>query len=152
MTTTERRAAERSSDRRRAPRGGRRQTDTPGRHPIVLVADADHGARRPCVRYLIRRGFLVDEANGGVEAASAIMMMRPRIVLVDAALPAARSFLPSIREAGIPMIVMTTDFMEPATHAAGLLIKPFPLETMLTEVRRVLHLLDRADDDVPGRA
>ena len=151
MTITEHRA-ERPNDRRRPPSGGRRETDTPRRHPIVLVADADHSARRPCVQYLIRRGFLVDEATGGVEATSAIMMMRPRIVLVDPALPAARRFLPSIQAAGIPMIVMTTDVMEPATNAAGVLIKPFPLETMLTEVRRVLHLLDRADDGISVRA
>jgi DNA-binding response OmpR family regulator len=149
MTTTEHRA-ERPTDRRRAPRGGRREHDTPGQYPLVLVADSDNGARRPCVQYLIRRGFLVDEAHGGDEATSAVRTTRPRLVLVDAALPAKRRLLPSIQAAGIPMIVMTTDFMEPATNAAGVLIKPFPLEAMLTEVRRVLRLFDRADEGAPG--
>jgi DNA-binding response OmpR family regulator len=151
MTTTEHRA-ERPTDRRRTPRGGRREDDTPGQYPLVLVADADNGARRPCVQYLMRRGFMVGEANGGDEATSAVMTTRPRIVLVDAALPAARRFLPSVQAAGIPVIVMTTDFMEPAGNAAGVLIKPFPLEAMLTEVRRVLRLFDRADDGTSEKA
>ena len=153
MTTADERRTDQPSDRRRAPRGGRRDTDAQGRHPTLLIADADSGARRPCVRYLARHGFLVDEANGGDEATSAVEMVKPRLVLMDAALPAARRFVPSVQAAGIPLIVMTTDFMDAsAGDAAGRLVKPFPLDNMLAEVRRVLRLLDRQDAGGVGSA
>jgi DNA-binding response OmpR family regulator len=109
----------------------------------VLVADADNGARRPCVTYLIRRGFLVDEASSGREAASAVMMMHPRLVLLDTALPSKAVLLTSIQQAAVPMIVMTTDFMESTGSPRRALVKPFTLDALLGEIRRVL----RSDGD-----
>ena len=137
-------------DRRKGPRGGRRTTDRPGKHPVVLVADSDDFARRPCVQFLTRRGFLVCEASAGDEGAAAIAVMRPRVALIDAALPAARTLVPTAKDAGIPLIVMTTDFMANPVDAAAVLVKPFPLETMLTQVRRILHLLEIADGSPSG--
>jgi DNA-binding response OmpR family regulator len=139
VTVDDNRRGEQGSDRRRQPRGGRRTSDTPGRGPIVLVADADSGARRPCVTYLIRRGFLVDEASSGREAASAVTMMHPQLVLLDAALSSKALLLMSIREAAIPTIVMTTDFMESTGSPGGALVKPFALDALLEEIRRVLR-------------
>src|ERR1700675_3109397 len=85
MNTPERR--QRSGDRRRVPRGGRRPGDQPGRYPSLLVADSYKGARTPCVRYLDRFGFRVDEAADGNEALAAIAARPPHVILVEDALP-----------------------------------------------------------------
>ena len=74
-------------DRRKGPRGGRRTTDRPGKHPVVLVADSDDFARRPCVQFLTRRGFLVCEASAGAEAIRSVPALRPDVVLVDMVMP-----------------------------------------------------------------
>ena len=51
-----------------SPRGGRRATDRPGRHPQILIADSYDGARIPFVKYLDRLGFEVLEAGDGHKA------------------------------------------------------------------------------------
>src|SRR6266550_1039341 len=86
MTTSERRQAP-SGDRRRVPRGGRREDDQPGRYPNLLVADSYESARIPCVRYLDRFGFRVEEASDGVEALALIEARLPHVILVEDGLP-----------------------------------------------------------------
>ena len=148
--TADQRRTDQPVDRRKASRGGRRTTDRAGRHPVVLVADSDDFARRPCVQFLTRRGFMVCEASAGTDAAAALGVMRPRVAVVDEALPAARTLVPAAQAAGIPLIVMTTDFMANPTGAAAVLIKPFPLSTMLAHLRRILHHLDAANESPRG--
>ncbi len=126
-------------DRRGASRGGRRDGDRAGRHPIVLVVDADDAVRRICVQCLARFGFLVDDAKGGIEAAAAVQMMPPRVVLVDPALPSAHALLNAIQVARVPMITMTTDYMKTPAEATEILVKPFSLDSMLVAIRRVLR-------------
>jgi DNA-binding response OmpR family regulator len=110
----------------------------------VLVADNDDFARRPCVQFLMRRGFDVCEAKAGAEGVAAIAAMQPRVVVVDAALPAARTFLPTARDAGLPVIVMTTDYMADTIDADAVLVKPFPLAAMLAQLRRILRDPERS--------
>jgi DNA-binding response OmpR family regulator len=126
-------------DRRAASRGGRRDGDRAGFHPIVLVVDADDSVRRICVQGLTRFGFLVDEAKGGMEGAAAVQMMPPRVALVDPVLPSAHTLLSAIRTGQVPMITMTTDFMTTSEEAVDILIKPFSLESMLAAIRRALR-------------
>src|SRR5438876_3662201 len=95
MMTPERRLFE-GPDRRRIPRGGRRPTDLQGRHPRVLVADSDAGARRPCVRYLSLFGFDVEEAATGDEAVVALNSYRPDILIADARLPSGARFTTTV--------------------------------------------------------
>jgi hypothetical protein len=56
------------------------------------------------------------------------------------------------KDVHIPVIVTTTDEAAPAPpEAAGVLIKPFALATLLHEVRRVLTLTQPATEGVGGR-
>src|SRR3979409_2701588 len=137
--TPERRFVE-GPDRRRIPRGGRRTTDLQGRHPRVLVADSDAGARRPCVRYLSLFGFDVEEAATSDEAVVLLNSCRPPLLIADARLSSAARFTTTVaKQFHIPVIVTTTDHAGPVPlEAIGVLIKPFPLATMLNEDRRPL--------------
>jgi len=143
--TPERRSVD-GPDRRRISRGGRRATDLQGRHPRVLVADSDAGARRPCVRYLSLFGFDVEEAATGDEAVVAFNSCRPQLVIADATLSSASRITTTVaKEFHIPVIVTTTDHAGPVPpEATGVLIKPFPLATMLNEVRLALNLAERS--------
>ena len=134
-----------STDRRSAPRGGRRTDDRPGRFPVVLVADGYEGARRPTVRYLERFGFLVKEAATGQEASAILNLVTPRIVLADVMLR-DRSVLTERlsrggpRTSNIPTIALTTWEVAPATgSSARVFVKPFRLRTLLEEIRQVLR-------------
>lgn len=148
MDPTERRHPD---DRRRVPRGGRRVLDVPGRYPPVLVADSDDGARRPCVRYLDRLGFQVEEAATGEAAVAIVEMAHPRVAIAEVTLPRDDEFQARVRERGIPYIVMATDDIGVVPpEAAAVLIKPFPLAALLTEVRRVLTSRERAARGVIG--
>src|SRR5688572_11760959 len=78
MTLMERRTG---GDRRRTPRGGRRATDRPGRHPQILIADSYDGARIPWVKYLDRLGFEVLEARNGHKAMAHIDAQRADVIV-----------------------------------------------------------------------
>ena len=140
MTPVERRDAV-SRDRRRVPRGGRRTTDRPGRYPPLLVADSDDGARRPCVRYLRLFGFQVEEARTGDDAVAAIDAVQPQVIVTELTLPSAERLTERLtQDVRIPVIVTATDAASPIPpQAVAGLVKPFPLATMLEEVRRVLR-------------
>ena len=149
MSTPERRQS-RAADRRRVPRGGRRTDDQPGRYPNLLVADGYLGARTPCVRYLDRFGFAVDEVGDANEALAIIEAKAPNLILLAADLPeiAGWGLVRRLKEQphtrSIPIIFMTSDFDRDRTRSpdlplAGVLVKPFALSTMLHEIRRVFR-------------
>jgi len=144
MSDVERRAL---SDRRRVPRGGRRDYDRPGAYPTILVADAYEGARNPVVRYLQRFHFDVLEASDGEEALQKIVSAAPQVILTEWSLPSmpARRLCQwldqSWRTRSVPVIVMIGNYEpgEGMPPVGGILIKPFPLGSMLDEVRRVIR-------------
>lgn len=149
MIPANRRAA-RQGDRRSVPRGGRRQTDRAGRHPNVLVADSYEGARVPCVRYLQHLGFRVDEAADGEQALALIRVAPPHLIMAEQRLPKMPAWrlkqrlALSERTQHIPIIVTVSDFNLAASDResqgmASVLVKPFPLAAMISEVRRVLR-------------
>ena len=148
MTFQEKR--DRGPDRRQISRGGRRPSDQAGLYPSVLVADNFDGVRNPCARYLSRYHFKVVEALDGAEALARIEADVPRIILTDSTLPEMplgrlTEWLDrKWRGRQIPIIAMAgdLDFDSPQLFdgcVAGVLIKPFTLERMLHEVRRVLR-------------
>jgi CheY-like chemotaxis protein len=150
MTTADRRL-ERLPDRRRVARGGRRITDRAGKYPNLLVADSYPGARKPCARYLDLFNFRVEEAASGEEALAFIQTIPPQVILAELTLPGmgARELSQWLAEGltsnPIPVIVMMSELegqpSEPLPqNVAGVLIKPFPLATMIEEVRRVLRI------------
>ena len=134
-------------DRRRVPRGGRREYDRSGRYPPVLVADSYEGARRPCVRYLDRFHFDVAEATNGEDALKQIVSTTPRLIITEWTLPTMPAdrlcqwLAQGWRTRDIPVIVVAADYdaRRQMPSVASILVKPFSLETMLTEVRRVLR-------------
>jgi DNA-binding response OmpR family regulator len=146
MTPTDRRGA--VSDRRRIPRGGRRATDQPGRHPHVLIADSYDGARIPCAKYLNHLGFGVLEAGNGQRALAHIDAGAAHIIVIENGLADApvAEIADRLRGAAhaVPLIVMTNDLGVLEDTFAGLplvgvLEKPFSLTTMLAEIRRLLR-------------
>jgi CheY-like chemotaxis protein len=133
-------------ERRREPRGGRRDYDRPGRYPRILVADSYDGARHACARYLERFHFDVSEAAHGDEAVARILSAPPRLILSEwnlPAMPAARlkRWLAQETAGTIPIILLasTIEADEEVPRVAGILRKPFSLVDMLKEVRRALR-------------
>jgi CheY-like chemotaxis protein len=129
-----------SPDRRLLPRGGRRTTDLDGRHPPVLVADSDDGARRVFVRGLNRFGFEVLEAATGEEALALVTALSPQVVIAELTLPRDDAFQAHVKAHGIPHIVtVTTDEGIVPPDAVVVLEKPFGLSSLVSEVRRALR-------------
>ena len=141
-------------DRRRVPRGGRRPTDRPGKHPPVLVAESYDGVRKSCARYLDRFNFQVAEAADGEQALTQIAAEPPQVILAEWHLPAMPAWRlsqwlsQSWRTRQIPVIVLASDLESSDASmsrdfrslAAGVLVKPFTLKTMLEEIRRVIRV------------
>jgi DNA-binding response OmpR family regulator len=102
------------------------------------------------VRYLSLFGFDVEEATTGDEAVVALNSCRPHLLIADATLPSAARFTTTVvKDFHIPVIVTTTDHAGPVPpEATGVLIKPFPLATMLNEVRRALTLAQRSANGI----
>jgi DNA-binding response OmpR family regulator len=136
VVTVERRVA--AMDRRRVPRGGRRPYDLPGKHPPVLVTDSDEAVRRALVRYLDLFGFRVTQAariEDGLESTGDGPEPDAIVTELTSATAARLASSP-----GVPTIVTVTDDLHKAPrHAAAILVKPFPLPTLLDELRRVLR-------------
>jgi DNA-binding response OmpR family regulator len=131
----ERRVAGR--DRRRAPRGGRRPYDKPGKHPPVLVADSDDAVRRAFVRYLEMYGFRVTQAARIDEVPAENEAGPPDVIVTELTSSAAARLSSSPT---VPTIVTVTDDLHEAPrHAAAMLVKPFSLPTLLDELRRILR-------------
>jgi DNA-binding response OmpR family regulator len=134
-------------DRRRAPRGGRRATDQPGRHPQILIADSYDGARIPFVKYLNRLGFGVLEAGNGQKAMAHIDARAADVIVIEHLLPDApvAQVARMLRGAqAVPLIVTTShldmveDTVTGLAHVA-VLEKPFSMSMMLAEIRRLLR-------------
>jgi CheY-like chemotaxis protein len=136
VIAVERRGAAR--DRRQVSRGGRRPYDEPGKHPPVLVADTDEAVRRALVRYLEMFGFRVtqavkiddglDESPGG---------QQPDVIVTELTSATSARLASSPR---VPTIVTVTDDLHRAPrYASAMLVKPFPLPTLLNELRRILR-------------
>ena len=138
-------------DRRRVPRGGRRDGDRQGRHPTVLVADSYAAVRQPCARYFEQYSFRVQEAVDGDQAVALITSALPHVIVAEASLPMmpaarlAQWLSQNWRTRHIPLIVMTDGVLADLALAnAVMLAKPFKLPAMLEEVRKALRV--RTDD------
>jgi DNA-binding response OmpR family regulator len=115
----------------------------------LLMVEDDESLRRIVARHLRHQGFEVEEA-ASAEAAVEVLQggLRPALVLLDLNLPGDTGWDllrgPELASAGSPPVVITsattvspkrlTDF-----HVAGYLPKPFPLETLVATVERLLN-------------
>jgi len=124
-------------------RGGRRPFDQPGKHPPVLVADTDEAVRRAFVRYLEMFGFRVTQAvkiDEGLDASPG--GQQPDVIVTELTSATAARLASTPR---VPTIVTVTDDLHSAPrYASAMLVKPFPLPTLLNELRRVLRAQSEA--------
>jgi DNA-binding response OmpR family regulator len=114
----------------------------------VLIVEDDESLRRILSRHLRGHGYGVDEAASAEEAVSALEGgLRPGIVILDLNLPGDNGWDllrgPALAAAGSPPIVVASAItVSPRRLAefnvAGYLPKPFPVETLMATVERLL--------------
>lgn len=117
--------------------------------PVLLVED-DESLRRILSRHLRNLGYLVEEATSAEEAAEALVAgFRPLVILLDLNLPGDTGWDllrgPGVAAAGSPPVVITSAVtVDPRRLAefgiAGYLPKPFPLETLVATIERLINL------------
>ena len=119
---------------------------SPAGTPRSRSSSSTDGVRRPCARYLDHFHFDVAEAATPEQGLEILRQNNPAVILLeDAASPASEQIQQHARDRAIPVVSMTTAFGDAASRraetlgAAGVLVKPFPLGTMLQEIRRVLR-------------
>jgi len=115
--------------------------------PLLLVED-DDSLRLIVARHLRSHGFLVEEATTMEEAVARLGDgCRPSLVLLDLNLPGGTGWdllrTSALADAGAPPVVITSaTTVSPKRlaefHVAGYLPKPFPLETLVQTVERVI--------------
>jgi DNA-binding response OmpR family regulator len=118
----------------------------PGRR--VLIVEDDESLRRIVSRHLRSKGYDVDEAPSAEAAATFLEGgLRPGVVLLDLNLPGGTGWdllrQPALKAAGSPPVVITSaTTVSPKRLAefgcAGYLPKPFPLETLVATLERLL--------------
>lgn len=124
MTTqSERRQA---YDRRRWPRGGRRDGDRAGYSPLVLVVDEDAGSAARSEAILATLRFAVAPAGSIDEALTIMSALRPNLVVAQVSDPERlrREMEAAEKTAHVPLVIVTESLREPLA--------------MIEEIRRVL--------------
>jgi DNA-binding response OmpR family regulator len=116
-------------------------------HAILLVED-DEALRRILARHLRRHGYVVNEADSAEEAARVLADgPRPGLVILDINLPGGTGWdllrSPAMQIGERPPVVVASAVTVSPRHLAefgveGYLPKPFPLETLLQTVERLL--------------
>jgi DNA-binding response OmpR family regulator len=114
----------------------------------VLLVEDDESLARIIARHLRGQGFAVVEASSAEDAARRLEEgVRPSVVLLDLNLPGDTGWDllrgPAMAAAGSPPVVITSaTAVNPKRLAefgcAGFLPKPFPLETLIDTVERLL--------------
>jgi two-component system sensor histidine kinase ChiS len=115
--------------------------------PLLFVED-DESLRLIVARHLRSHGFTVEEAASMEEAIAQLSDgCRPSLVLLDLNLPGGTGWDllrgSALADAGAPPVVITSaTTVSPKRlaefHVAGYLPKPFPLETLVQTVERVI--------------
>jgi DNA-binding response OmpR family regulator len=114
----------------------------------VLLVEDDESLRRILARHLRRHGFRVDEVGSAEEATAWLEAgARPRVVVLDINLPGDNGWDllrgPAIAAAGSPPVIIASALtVSPRRLAefqvAGYLPKPFPIETLIATIERLL--------------
>jgi DNA-binding response OmpR family regulator len=115
----------------------------------LLLVEDDESLRRIVARHLRGQGYDVEDVASAEDATRALAAgLRPSLVLLDLNLPGDTGWDllrgPDIAAAGSPPIVIASAItVDPRRlaefHVAGYLPKPFPLETLVNTVRRLLQ-------------
>lgn len=115
----------------------------------VLIVEDDESLRRIVSRHLRAQGYTVDEAASAEGAVIALEDgPRPGVVILDLNLPGETGWDllrgPALAAAGSPPVVIASaTTVNPRRldefHVAGYLPKPFPLETLVATIERLLE-------------
>ena len=115
----------------------------------VLIVEDDESLRQIVSRHLRAQGYQVDEASSAEGAAKAIENgLRPGVVILDLNLPGDTGWDllrgPALAAAGSPPVVIASaTTVNPRRleefRVAGYLPKPFPLDTLVDTVERLLR-------------
>lgn len=124
-----------------------------GTDPSVLLVEDDESLRRILARHLEGHGYVVDQAASAEDAERLLSEgARPRVVVLDINLPGATGWDllrgSALTLAGQPPVVVASALtISPLRlrefKVAGYLPKPFPLETLMDTLRRVLYPEER---------
>jgi DNA-binding response OmpR family regulator len=116
--------------------------------PLLLVED-DESLRRIVARHLRASGYAVTDVVSAEDAERAMGDgLRPSLVLLDLNLPGDTGWDllrgPALAAAGSPPVVIASaTTVNPRRLAdfrvAGYLPKPFPLDTLVSTIERLLH-------------
>ena len=116
--------------------------------PLVLVVDDDMDSRALLELALLESGYAVDTAVNGLEALQVARRRRPRVILLDLAMPVMDGFTfrhEQLRDdalKGIPVICVSGrhDALPAARQMriAGCIPKPFDLDVVITSVREIV--------------
>jgi DNA-binding response OmpR family regulator len=115
---------------------------------VILLVEDDEGLRPILARHLRHQGFLVNEAASAEEASAALLAgLRPALIVLDVNLPGDTGWdllrsTAMVSAGSPPVIIASAVSVSPRRLAefgiAGYLPKPFPLETLLQTVERLL--------------
>ena len=118
------------------------------RGACLLLVEDDESLRSILSRHLRHEGYQVDEADSAESAGEALAAgLRPDLVLLDLNLPGGTGWDllrgSALATAGSPPVVITSAItVSPVRLAefgvAGYLPKPFPLETLVGTIERLL--------------
>lgn len=121
----------------------------PDPNPILLLVEDDESLRGILTRHLRSQGYAVSEAPTAEAARDALARgLRPGLVLLDLNLPGDTGWDllrgPELAAAGSPPVVITSaTTISPRRLAefqvAGYLPKPFPIETLMATIERLLN-------------
>ena len=124
------------------------------RRAAILLIEDDESLRRIVTRHLRQEGFDVEDVASAEDAERALQGgLRPAVVLLDLNLPGDTGWDllrgGSLARAGSPAVVITSaTTVSPRRLAefgvAGFLPKPFPLETVVATVERLLESREAA--------
>ncbi len=122
----------------------------------VLLVEDDESLRRIVSRHLREEGFAVEEVTSAEDAECLLLEgLRPALVLLDLNLPGDTGWDllrgNALADAGSPPVVITSaTTVSPKRLAefgcAGFLPKPFPLETLVATVERLLESREAAPE------
>jgi DNA-binding response OmpR family regulator len=114
----------------------------------LLLVEDDESLRRILARHLRGKGYRVEDMASAEEAVVALDGgLRPELVLLDLNLPGDTGWdllrgAPYVAAGSPPVVITSATTINPRRldefHVAGYLPKPFPIETLVATIERLL--------------
>lgn len=115
-----------------------------GRRINFLIVDDSEDDRDIYTEYLTTKGYGVITASDGIEGLEKARQLQPQLILIDLWLPrmsgweVLRRLKADERTKGIPVLVLTAHTSVQPRECEGFLTKPFPLDELDREIKRVI--------------